>query len=443
MKIKELRVYLDSKADSGFQWFYKHSWIFILVIATILALVARYAIVKYPTNDIVGIVFSWMNDIEKVGFNNMWQISADYSPIYIFMIGLFTLLPKGPYVTDFGNLTNSSGYYLYYMYYLKSVMFFFDLLLAVAIFFIVYKISKNKNLATIGYGVFLFLPVQVINSAMWGQCDSFYTCCFAWSIYFLMRHKGSLALFIWGLAISVKLQAIFFAPAVFYMILRRRAKLYQLVFTFAALMITFIPFYVLGAPFSNPFNYIVDQVGGYSDLTLGAGSIWHLFNYFTSSENAVNTSTAFSIMATATALLAIGMLTAVLYFKKIDLTDKNVVLISIFLIGICPFFLPHMHERYFYPLDVLVLVYALVSKKKYYLVPFMQVSSLIAYYHYLSGKYFIEALGEDSVHICTFINLAVLIIIFIDLLKLPKQQIVSDREKEKIEKMKSTLLDNI
>ena len=73
----------------------------------------------------------------------------------------------------------------------------------------------------------------------------------------------------------------------------------------------------------------------------------------------------------------------------------------------------------------------------------MQVSSLIAYYHYLSGKYFIEALGEDSVHICTFINLAVLIIIFIDLLKLPKQQIVSDREKEKLEKMKSTLLDNI
>jgi hypothetical protein len=88
-----------------------------------------------------------------------------------------------------------------------------------------------------------------------------------------------------------------------------------------------------------------------------------------------------------------------------------------------------MHERYFYALDVLVVAYCLVRKKHYYLIPLMQVSSGIAYYHYLSGKYFIEALGEDSVHLCTFINLAVLIVLFIDIMKLERLSAgVTDRE---------------
>ena len=117
---------------------------------------------------------------------------------------------------------------------------------------------------------------------------------------------------------------------------------------------------------------------------------------------------------------AIFVLTAILYLRKVKLTKENIITVSVFLIGICPFFLPHMHERYFYAVDVLVLVYALINKRRYFLIPLMQVSSGIAYYHYLTGfkKYFIDILGEDSVSFAAWINLFVLMVIFYDIMKL-------------------------
>ena len=51
----------------------------------------------------------------------------------------------------------------------------------------------------------------------------------------------------------------------------------------------------------------------------------------------------------------------------------------------------------------------------------MQLSSGIAYHNYLSGRHFIVALGEDSVHIASWINLFVLATVFLDLLKLPRE----------------------
>ena len=46
----------------------------------------------------------------------------------------------------------------------------------------------------------------------------------------------------------------------------------------------------------------------------------------------------------------------------------------------------------------------------------MQISSAIAYYHYLSGHYFIDVFGEDSVTIAALINLFVLGMLFKNLL---------------------------
>ena len=189
--------------------------------------------------------------------------------------------------------------------------------------------------------------------------------------------------------------------------------------------VTFIPYWILGSGFLTPFKFISAQVGGYSNLTLGAGSIWHLFEYRHYPANVP----LLSRFALFIGLGLIGIFFIIIFARRIKLNNEAIITVGTFLIGIVPFFLPHMHERYFYALDVLVVAYCLVRKKHYYLIPLMQVSSGIAYYHYLSGKYFIEALGEDSVHLCTFINLAVLIVLFIDIMKLERLPAgVTDRE---------------
>lgn len=394
-------------------------WLFAAVV-TIIAFVLRYFSAMHPTNDIVGYVLNgWMKDIEAQGFQNFYKVNADYSTFFLFIVGLFTFLPKGPQV-------NINGYVFYQnlMYYVKSVYFLMDLLSAIGIFLIIYHLTKNKVYALIGYMVFLVLPVQFANSALWGNADSMYFCCFIYCLLFVLKRKDFWVFFFAGLAISLKLQAVFILPFLVYLIFSRRLKISRFYGYPLAILLSFIPSYCCGASFTEPMQYFVSQVNGYSKLTLGCANIWYLFEL----PNMNNPDSPLNQASIYIALALIFVLTAIIYLRKIKLTDENIIYVATFLISIVPFFLPHMHERYFYALDGLVLVYALTKRKRYYLIPLMQVSSGIAYYHYLSGfkKYFIDILGEDSVYIAVFINIAVLTIIFYDLMHLEHRTLKED-----------------
>ena len=124
------------------------------------------------------------------------------------------------------------------------------------------------------------------------------------------------------------------------------------------------------------------------------------------------------------------------FARKIKLDKDAILLVAVFLISICPMFLPHMHERYFYALDVLIMVYCLVTKKQYFLIVLMQLSSGIAYHNYLAGRHFFEFLGEDSVNIAVWINIAVLTILFYNILKLQTEGSIEDCAKKYKEQLR-------
>ena len=138
---------------------------------------------------------------------------------------------------------------------------------------------------------------------------------------------------------------------------------------------------------------------------------WHLFSFSSKSENIINRGAPYF------ALAVIGVFFAIILMRNIKQTDSNLLAVAAFTVGITVFFLPHLHERYFYMLDVLAVVYALSRKKNHIIILLMQLASGIAYYHYISGRYFINLWGEDSVHIAAFIIVAVLTILFIDIMK--------------------------
>ena len=58
----------------------------------------------------------------------------------------------------------------------------------------------------------LFAPSVVINSGAWAQCDSIYAAFCLGSLYFLLRAKPWWASIFFAIALSFKLQAMFFLP---------------------------------------------------------------------------------------------------------------------------------------------------------------------------------------------------------------------------------------
>ena len=400
----------------------KHFLLILLIAMTAGALTIRYLSALHPTNDMVGYILNgWMGQIQEVGFSKFYTIDADYSPLFLFVIAIISRIPGGEMVT-----INGYTFHPVHMYLLKSVYFLTDVLSAVAIYLILFHILKDKVKASIGYCIFLVLPAQFVNSAVWGNCDSVYACFFLYAIYFILKRKDYLVWFFFGLALSLKMQAVFILPFLVYLCLSRRLKFYPIVMAVLAIMLSFLPSYCCGASFTQPFTYFSKQINGYTNVTLGCANFWKFFGI----TNMDSSSEPFNKASTWIGLLLITFFCGLVYLRKIRLTDKNIVYVATFLISIVPYFLPHMHERYFYILDVMVVLYSLLSKKKrHYFILLMQLSSLIAYYHYMTGfsTYFINSWGEDSVTIAAIINTVILGIVFYDLMKLDHDQLHSGK----------------
>ena len=411
-KIKKIYT----QAGNKFQYvIHRYFYLLTAVLITLISLTARYCVVLHPTNDVVGYVFKWMNNIREVGFSNFYTVESDYSPLFLFVVGIFAYLPAGEMVTIRG-LTYSSNW----MVYLKSFYFTIEIVIAIGLYLIIKEVIDDKRSAWLVYIIYLCLPVQFFNSAIWGNADVLYFVCFVYILYFILRGKDVWTFFLVGVCFGIKLQAVFILPFLVYLLMRGKLKFYKIVFVPVGLFATFLPAYFCGASFTEPCAFFTRPVNGYSLLTLGCANIWHLINIRSGSME------VFSTGATILGLLLIGLFTAIVFERNVELDKKNTLCVGIFLMAIVPMFLPHMHERYFYLLDVLIVVYCLITKKRYYLILLMQLSSGIAYHNYLSGRHFIVALGEDSVHIASWINLAVLTILLLDILKLPSKGRLSD-----------------
>lgn len=428
---QNLALWLDFIKNYFLLFIHKYFYILTAFIITALSLYARFSVALHPTQDVVGYVFKWMKDIKSVGFNNFYTVKSDYSPLFLFIVGIFTLLPTGNVIT-----VGSYTFYKNWMYYVKGMYFITEITIAIGIYLVVKTITSDKKLAWLGYIIYLCLPVQFFNSAVWGNADTMYFACFIYIIYFTLKSKDGLAFFLLGVSFGLKLQAVFILPFLVFMLASGKMKFYKTIFAPLGLFMTFLPAYCFGASLLQPFKFFSEQINGYKKLTLGCANIWHIINL---RDKNLET---FENGATFLGLLLIGLFTAIVFARKIKLNSDNILLIATFLISIVPMFLPHMHERYFYALDVLILVYCLVCKKHYFLIVLMQLSSGIAYHNYLAGRHFIQSWGEDSVNIASWINIATLCVLFYDILKLETEGNIDSHVshyQQKIEEIKSKL----
>ena len=381
--------------------FQQHYLFIMMFLVTVVVLVAEYAVVKYPTGDVTSFIFRWINGIRDTGFNKFYEQAADYSTGYLFLCALWSLLPPGEQVT-----VNGSTYYLNQMIYMKSFYYVMIIVMAIGIYLIVKHLTKSSWKASLSYCVTLVLPSVFVNASIWGQADVLIGAGLIYTIYFILKKKDWLAMLIFGITLGMKIHAIFIAPFLVYLILNRRIRLWTVLSAALGLFITFLPAYMCGANIGVPFNYLGEQTSEYINLSYGCGNMWHLVNYRGDVVNHASTIIGLSL---------IGVFTAGLYLRKINLKDDyNLVKVATLMIMVTIYFLPHMHERYFYTIDVLIVAYAFMNKKRFYLPVIMQLSSAIAYYHFLSGKYFIQNWGEDSVHICSYLNLFVLLVMCYD-----------------------------
>ena len=210
-------------------------------------------------------------------------------------------------------------------------------------------------------GAYLFCPVILLNSAQWGQVDSFCTAILLCSVLLLYREWYVPSALLYGLSIACKPQMLIFAPLYLFFAIKQRRWSRLPLGVFAAvgtILLTALPFTE-----GFDFGWLIDKYRStldyYSYYSVNAYNFWVLigWNWKNLPEGFLLELLTFAAPVVATA--ACGVL-IFLSKRKAALFACPALLMSVmFLFGV------KMHERYVYPVFLfLLLAFAFTPDKR-------------------------------------------------------------------------------
>lgn len=245
------------------------------------------------------------------------------------------------------------------------------------------KLSKKKDffVFSVAYSIILFLPTVLFDSSYWGQCDSIYTTFVILTLLFMFDERYMLSFIMLGIAFSFKFQAIFIVPfIVCYYICKKQFSILYFFVSVAVFWISGIPAYLNGRSLLTPFKIYSSQTGTYQSMSLNIPNFWNLIG---GDYKSLHT---FAIVLTI-ALCGIGLYFAMSDKLKLE-NELSYASTATWFVWTCLLFLPAMHERYTYLLDILLVVLVFLDKKylKYAVISVML--NIMTYCHFLFGTPF-------------------------------------------------------
>lgn len=320
--------------------------------------------------------------------------SGDYNSFLSGWYQYFRL--NGGFAAIAGSVGDYNAPYLYFMaaisyldvpdlYLIKLFSILWDVLLAWGCLRLVRSLVRERQGSAaplIAFGAALLLPTVVLNGAYWGQCDAIYgaLAVHAAALALEGRSKSSVALM--GVAFAFKLQSIFVLPLWGVLWLAGRVKFRELWVFPLAYLAMIAPAAALGKPLGEIVGVYFRQMGEYPRLTLNAPSVYQFIPY----QMALDEQLASRLGILAAGVLVLALLALGFWLRgRLDRTAAMAAAV-VLCIGV-PFFLPHMHERYFFLADMFTLCWACADRRRTPAAVLVCGSSLASYCVYLRLKY--------------------------------------------------------
>lgn len=286
-----------------------------------------------------------------------------------------------------------------YLYKLFSILW--DVVLAWGCMRLTRSLTRERQWSDaplIAFGAVLFLPTVVLNGALWAQCDVIYGALAIHAASLLLEGKNKTSVALMAVAFSFKLQAIFVLPLWGVLWLAKKVKFRELWVFPLVYFLTIVPALLMGKPLKDILAIYLDQASSVSYLVLNAPTAYQFLPRDLQrglAEGEINGGGLASMLGIlAAALLVLALLA--LGWRLRDRLDRGTAMAVAVLLCIgVPFFLPHMHERYFFLADVFTLCWACVDRRHVPLAVLVEGASLASYIVYFRQKYnFVLTLGS-------------------------------------------------
>jgi Gpi18-like mannosyltransferase len=366
LKYKKIEDYVFSSRFFGVLFF---------IVGLAISGWIRYSAIKYESGDYGSYLSPWYDYITNHGY---WSALKDnfsnYNPPYLYLLIIASLFGGDKLIS------------------IKLISIIFDYILAILVYFVVKFLVDSKNtsngsvspkklskfIPTIAFFGILFSPNIILNSSVWSQSDVIYTAFLVASFWFLLKEKFIWTIAFFTVAVSFKLQAIFFIPILILLFIKRKVTLLHFLVAPIVYFLMMLPAVIAGKTWNAVFDVYVGQQNTYRDLTKNAPS---LYVWFGGADYEL-----FSIFGFGLAVIFGLMLCVIFWKKKLENKEEywlNLTLLSA--VGI-PFVLPKMHDRYFFIADVISIIYAYYFPKKFWIPIVINLTSFLVYLKYLFGS---------------------------------------------------------
>ena len=312
-----------------------------LVLVIGLGLLIRKEMIWFVSRDWTGYFEIWMNEIGEKGFGALAGDFYDYAPAYMY----FLVIAAG-----FGEKS---------MIAMKLISVGFDLLLAGAAGMLTYEIRKSKVHAMFAFSIVWLAPTVISNSSMWGQCDAIYCFFLVMTVLFLLKDKSRLAMIFFGIAFAFKLQALFWLPVIILLWLYKKIKTLDFIWIPLMYIISIIPAWLAGRPFLSLLGVYFDQVGvDVNRLSMKYPNIYYIIGELNLSQWYSDAGKMFAV-----GVILLFMVAMIYKLMSTKLTPELLLLIFYSQGSLALYFLPQMHERYGFFLEILAIVLAVLNLK--------------------------------------------------------------------------------
>lgn len=300
----------------------------------------------------IGTFKSWAYTTNQVGFGEIYQqdIFLDYPPGYLYVLVLLEKL-RGVW-----GLTIEGQAYTLVM---KLPSIAADLLCAGVLLWLGKK-KLGELSALLAAAAYLFCPAVFVNSAQWGQADSFCTMILLASVLLLYGEKYIPSGLLYGLSIICKPQMLVFAPLYICFTIKKR-KFLQLGIGMACALGAIL---LVAAPFTKNFNYwwlvtkYQSTMNYYDYYTVNACNIWALMGWNWRGMPQGAAGPALTVLAPILATAACGAL------MLLSRREDTVFVAPAVLMGVVYIFAVKMHERYLFPAFLFLLLAYVFTKSR-------------------------------------------------------------------------------
>jgi Gpi18-like mannosyltransferase len=352
----------------------------LLAALVVLAILIRWVTLPEMTND-MRIFRHWLKELgEAGGWRGLGTEIGNYNAPFAYVMLVAYYLP-GPLIFK-----------------VKALWIVCDVIMAFFAYRIVALRWPGSRIPIAAALVTLLLPTVAINAAFWGQMDAMWAGAALAGVYYLLRDKPWWAVSMGTVALAVKPQGIFIFPLLGLLVLLGRLPCKSLPAVPLVYVALDLPAILLGR---DPIELLTIYDPGRQSvhapgLTSHAPSVYAFLPVTTRIE------TLRGIGYALTAALILGLF-YVLVVRRARLDRDQVVTAATVFAILTPYFLPGMHERYFYLADVLTLVLAFYRPRLWPVPLLVQAASFLAYEPFLFGR------GKENLPVLALLMLAALI----------------------------------